>query len=170
MCGYLELVRKAVRLALACSLAAAGCGGSGAPAGGKKPAELAVAGVTLVPADRISVRVGHTAASDCRDAAREVGYAIACPGLLPSDSVPTASGPACPPRYQGVFVHPACVGGRKLAFISVEWPAAGRVGHLVVVTTSTQLPPLAAITAPVRPASYDRVEPLGPARIAGRRA
>jgi hypothetical protein len=54
--------------------------------------------------------------------------------------------------------------------MSVEWAAAGRVGHLVVASTSTRLPPLAAITAPVRPASYDRVEPLGPARIAGRRA
>jgi hypothetical protein len=126
--------------------------------------------VTLIRADRISVRAGHTAASDCRVAARQVGYALACPALLPKDSMPTAAGPACPPRYQGLFVHPACVGGRKLALMSVEWPAVGRVGHLVVVSTSTRLPPLAAITAPVRPASYDRVESLGPARIAGRRA
>jgi hypothetical protein len=54
--------------------------------------------------------------------------------------------------------------------MSVEWPAANRVGHLVVVSTSTRLSPLAAITAPVRPASYDRVERLGSAWIGGRRA
>lgn len=160
----------AAATALACSLAAAGCGRPDSPAAVRKPAPPKVAGVTLVDADRISARPAHTAASDCRSAARQVGYAIACPGLLPKDSVPTAAGPACPLRYQGVFVHPACVGGRKLAFMSVEWPTAARAGHLVVVTTSTRLPPLAAITAPVPPALYDRVEPLGPARIAGRRA
>ena len=128
-----------------------------------------VEGVRFVPVLHQRSRPGSDVQKDCRRTATAVGFPVPCPRLLPAEAQPTSPGPACPTRYVAMYIHPACV-GHGLAFLSVEWPANRRVGHLVISATQRAFEPRRAIAAPVPPVATDTVQIMGATTVRGRHA
>lgn len=81
-----------------------------------------VAGVELVPASAVVRR-------QCERAARQLGYPVPCPGMLPKRSYST------PPVISGCrlrLVGPGCFQWRHWLAGSIEFPSTVRVGHLII--------------------------------------
>lgn len=98
---------------------------TGCPAGTKNENTtrmLEVGGVVLVPSSGAVRR-------QCERAARELGYAVPCPAMLPKGSYST------PPIIEGCrlrLVGPGCFEWRRWLAGSIEFPSEVRVSHLVI--------------------------------------
>jgi hypothetical protein len=134
------------------TLLATGCGTDPEP--GDSPKK--VAGVELVPASAM-VPV------QCERAAREVGYPVPCPGLLPKESFST------PPVIGGCrlrLIGPGCFQWRRWLVGSIEFPSTVRVGHLVFQGSPRPQPPARFVHGPAWWPGAE-VEIVGRSRLRG---
>ena len=106
----------------------------------------------LVPTAEMSLihAPGDSVPRECRRAAGLLDFAIPCPGLLPQGSFATVL-PGGPCAGLALGFGPGCDGAARALVTSIQWPAAGRIGHLVIMAAPGSLSPAQIVDYPHPP-------------------
>lgn len=139
----------------------------GIPAGARK-----IAGVVLLPAQRMRLDTGSTDTTleVCHQAAHTLGFAVACPKLLPDGAIADVGSSAanCPGLVMDL--GPGCGDERAYSFASIQFPTDAREGHLVIIGAPRRMSAKDIINSPVPPPGQAPVVIEGTVAVARRLA
>lgn len=88
-------------------------------------------------------------AAQCATTARELGYAVACPTLVPVGAQPANAPSDNFPGFGNPWVSPGCDGEKTHEFMNISWPTKKRVGHFVLVASNAIESPETIIYSPL---------------------